>query len=101
LLANPLLRFGERDKETQTRDEGHEDFFGRVFLSEVHQQTSFVSLQNICSYHVEDEEGEGEEEHEKDLESKTFKRYDIEMQFNQDNPDEWTLQSDDSTSFRP
>jgi hypothetical protein len=55
LLANPLLRFGERDKETQTRDEGHEDFFGRVFLSEVHQQTSFVSLQNICSYHVEEE----------------------------------------------
>jgi hypothetical protein len=48
-----------------------------------------------------DEEGEGEEEHEKDLESKTFKRYDIELQFNQDNPDEWTLQSDDSTSFRP
>lgn len=37
-----------------------------------------------------DEEGEGEEEHEKDLEKKTFKRYDIEMQFNQDNPDTWT-----------
>ncbi len=49
------LRFGERDTETQTRDKGHEDFFEWVFLSEVHQQTSFVSLQNMCRYHVEEE----------------------------------------------
>jgi hypothetical protein len=38
-----------------------------------------------------DEEGEGEEEHVKDLENKTFKRYDIEMQFSQDNPYEGTI----------
>jgi hypothetical protein len=52
------LRFGESgesDTETQTRDKGHEDFFERVFLSEVHQQTSFVSLQNMFRYHVEEE----------------------------------------------
>jgi hypothetical protein len=78
-------------------------FLGGYFL------VRFISRQVlwVCKIFVatmlkkKDEEGEGEEEHEKDLENKTFKRYDIEMQFNQDNPDTWTLQSDDSTSFRP